>query len=68
MRIVCEGFYFQVNALLFEKIQLVYGKDDCIELKVLCYLQSSVTFELCSDTSQNMHQRIMHQIEEIPKK
>ena len=58
-----------MNALLFEKIQLVYGKDACIELNVLCYLQSSGTFELCSDKSENMHQRIMHQIvEEIPKK
>ena len=63
MRIVCEGLYFQVNALIFEKIQLVYGKEACIELQVLCYLQSSGTFELCSDTSENMHQ-----IEEMPKK
>ena len=57
-----------MSALLFEKIQVVYGKDACIELQVLCYLQSSGTFELCSDASENRHQRVMHQIAGIPKK
>ena len=57
-----------MSALLFEKIQVVYGKDACIELQVLCYLQSSGTFELCSDASEKRHQRVMHQIAGIPKK